>query len=323
MTPSDADRRILRTAERKVSTQIALVCAAALAVVIVALVLFALFRSQPAELAEHPAGTGRIYIDEADALLALILGAALAVVLAAAAGLISARSAVKPLGEALAAQRRFVQDASHELRTPLAILDARLQLAQRKAGPDSPAAPTLARLREDSAGLAELVDDLLLMSAATAGETTEPVNATALVAEVADDLRLLASTATIRLDYSATGEAQVRVPAHLLRRMVTALLENAVSHTPQAGRIGISVDTAGRTVRISVRDTGPGITGISPDRVFDRFARGLPAGHEGARQGYGIGLALVKDAALRHGGDVRVAGTGPDGTSLYLELPAA
>jgi signal transduction histidine kinase len=323
MTPSDADRRILRTAERKVSTQIALVCAAALAVVIVALVLFALFRSQPAELAEHPAGTGRIYIDEADALLALILGAALAVVLAAAAGLISARSAVKPLGEALAAQRRFVQDASHELRTPLAILDARLQLAQRKAGPDSPAVPTLARLREDSAGLAELVDDLLLMSAATAGETAEPVNATALVAEVADDFGLLASTATIRLDYSATGEAQVRVPAHLLRRMVTALLENAVSHTPQAGRIGISVDTAGRTVRISVRDTGPGITGISPDRVFDRFARGLPAGQEAARQGYGIGLALVKDAALRHGGDVRVAGTGPDGTSLCLELPAA
>jgi two-component system, OmpR family, sensor kinase len=323
MTPSDADRRILRAAERKVSTQIALVCAAALAVVIVALVLFALFRSQPAELAEHPAGTGRIYIDEADALLALILGGALAVVLAAAAGLVSARSAVKPLGEALAAQRRFVQDASHELRTPLAILDARLQLAQRKAGPDSAATPTLARLREDSAGLAELVDDLLLMSAATAGETTEPVNATALVAEVADDLRLLASTATIRLDYSATGEAQVRVPAHLLRRMVTALLENAVSHTPESGRIGISVDTAGRTVRISVRDTGPGITGISPDRVFDRFARGLPADHEAARQGYGLGLALVRDAALRHGGNVRVAGTGPDGTSLCLELPAA
>ena len=107
MTPSDADRPILRTAERKVSTQIALVCAAALAVVIVALVLFALFRSQPVELAEHPAGTGRIYIDEADALLALILGAALAVVLAAAAGLVSARSAVKPLGEALEGLRSY------------------------------------------------------------------------------------------------------------------------------------------------------------------------------------------------------------------------
>ncbi|TSE17604.1 HAMP domain-containing histidine kinase [Arthrobacter sp. KBS0703] len=323
MTPSAADRRILRAAARKVSTQIALVCAAALAVVIVALVLFALFRSQPAELAEHPAGTGRIYIDEADALLALILGGVLAVVLAAAAGLISARSAVKPLGEALAAQRRFVQDASHELRTPLAILDARLQLAQRKAGPNSAAAPTLARLREDSAGLAELVEDLLLMSVATAGETAEPVNATAIVADVADDFGLLTSSAAIQLDYSATGEARVRVPAHLLRRMVTALLDNAISHTPQSGRIGVSVDTAGRTVRISVRDTGPGITGISPDRIFDRFARGLPADHEPARQGYGIGLALVKDAALRHGGDVRVAGTGPDGTSLCLELPAA
>jgi signal transduction histidine kinase len=323
MNPSDADRLILRTAARKVSAQIALVCAASLAVVILALVLFALYRSQPAELVEHPAGAGRIYIDETDGLLALILGGALGVVLAAAAGLISARSAVKPLGEALAVQRRFVQDASHELRTPLAVLDARLQLAQRKAGPDSPAAATLARLREDSAGLAELVDDLLLMSAPASSETTEPVDAAGLVSAVTDDLRLLAGETGIEVEWSSTGQPSVRIPPHLLRRMVTALLENAISHTPDSGCITVAVAAAGRRVRITVRDTGSGITDIEPDRVFERFARGRPADHEAARHSYGIGLALVKDAALRHGGDVTVAETGPRGTMLSLELPAA
>jgi signal transduction histidine kinase len=338
MNPSDADRLILRTAARKVSAQIALVCAASVAVVILALVLFALYRSQPAELVQHPAGAGRIYIDEADGLLALILGGALGVVLAAAAGLVSARSAVKPLGEALAAQRRFVQDASHELRTPLAVLDARLQLAQRKAGPQSPAAPTLARLREDSAALAELVDDLLLMSAPAPADLSpsadlpaaglpEPTDVGALVGAVTDDLRLLASDAHIGLEYSVAAEASgppcVRVSAHLLRRMVTALVENALSHTPESGRIDVAVSAAGRKVRIMVRDTGPGIVGIEPDRVFERFARGRTAGHSPARPSYGIGLALVKEAALRHGGDVTVAETGAEGTALSLELPAA
>lgn len=327
MTAPDADRLILRTAARKVSAQIALVCAACVAVVILALVLFALYRSQPAELVQHPAGAGRIYIDEADGLLALILGGALGVMLAAAAGLVSARRAVKPLGEALAAQKRFVQDASHELRTPLAVLDARLQLAQRKAGPDSPAAPMLARLRQDSAGLAELVDDLLLMSAPPSAEQPEPVNVAALVPAVTDDLRLLAEEARIGLDCSvadgAAGPPCVRIPPHLLRRMVTALVENAISHTPESGRIDVTVSAAGRSVRIMVRDTGPGIIGIEPGRVFERFARGRPAWHNEARTSYGIGLALVKDAALRHGGDVTVAETGPGGTVLSLELPAA
>lgn len=326
MNPSDADRLILRTAARKVSAQIALVCAASVAVVILALVLFALYRSQPAELVQHPAGAGRIYIDEADGLLAMILGGALGVVLAAAAGLVSARSAVKPLGEALAVQRRFVQDASHELRTPLAVLDARLQLAQRKAGPDSPAAPTLARLRQDSAGLAEMVDDLLLMSAPATTDNLEPADVAALVPAVTDDLRLLASEARVGLECSVTtgaaGPPCVRIPAHLLRRMVTALVENAISHTPESGRIDITVSAGGRKVRIMVRDTGPGIIGIEPNRVFERFARGRHAAHDSARHSYGIGLALVKDAALRHGGNVTVAETGAKGTAISLELPA-
>ena len=326
MNPSDADRLILRAAARKVSAQIALVCAASVALVILALVLFALHRSQPAELVQHSAAAGRIYIDEADALVALILGGVLGVVLAAAAALVSARSAVKPLGEALAVQRRFVQDASHELRTPLAVLDARLQLAQRKAGADSPAAPMLARLRQDSAGLAETVDDLLLMCAPAATiDDVEPVDVAALVPAVTDDLRLLAGEAHIGLECSvplgAARPPRVRISAHLLRRMVTALVENAISHTPESGRIDVSVSAAGRKVRIMVRDTGPGIIGIEPERVFERFARGRAADHNLARQSYGIGLALVKDAALRHGGNVTVAETGPQGTVLSLELP--
>lgn len=129
-TGSEADRRILRAASRKVSLQFAAVCATivVLVLVLVLAAAFVAYRSLPAEAIEHGAGPNRIYIDAREGLLALVLAGAAGVGLAAAVGLLSARNAVRPLGDALARQRRFVQDASHELRTPLAILDARLQL---------------------------------------------------------------------------------------------------------------------------------------------------------------------------------------------------
>src|SRR6478736_4744582 len=73
------------------------------------------------------------YLDSRDLLEAMIIAGLAGIALAGLVGWLSARSAIRPLGEALALQRRFVQDASHELRTPLAILDTRIQLAQRDA----------------------------------------------------------------------------------------------------------------------------------------------------------------------------------------------
>ncbi|MDQ6752921.1 MAG: HAMP domain-containing histidine kinase [Actinomycetota bacterium] len=323
MNPSDADRLILRAASRKVSIQIAAVCASVVAVVIAAAVLFVIHRSQPAEIIDHSAAPGRIYIDARDGLLALVLAGVLGVALAGVVGLLSARRAARPLGEALARQRRFVQDASHQLRTPLAVLDARVQLAQRRIGPDSPATDTLAQLRRDSAALTELVNDLLLMSADQDEAEPEPVDAAGAVSTVVEDLQILAAQAGVGLVCVATAAPRVHVQAHLLCRMVTALVENALSHTPPDGQIGITVSARAGQARISVGDTGPGVTGIDPDQVFDRFARGDPAGQEPSRRSYGIGLALVKEAALRHGGDVAVTDTGPHGTTVTLTLPAA
>ncbi len=79
------------------------------------------------------------------------------------------------------------------------------------------------------------------------------------------------------------------------------------------------------TVRISVADQGPGITGIDPPRIFDRFARAgeaLESG-AGAHSGFGIGLSLVRDAVERAGGTVAVAKTSESGTEIELLIPAA
>jgi signal transduction histidine kinase len=67
-----------------------------------------------------------------------------------------------------------------------------------------------------------------------------------------------------------------------------------------------------------VRDEGPGITGIDVDQIFERFAHGSA---DGRRRGFGIGLSLVRDLAVRHGGRVVVESTSGEGTSMRLELP--
>lgn len=321
MKPSDPDRAILQAASRKVGLYLASVFAGVVLVVIVAAVVFVAQRSQPSEVIEHAVKPGNIYVGSNDLLVALVGGGILGVILAAVVGLVSARQAIKPLAEALAGQRRFVQDASHELRTPLAILDARLQLAQRQAGSESPAAPALARARKDSAAVAELVNDMLLFST-SAPASDEVTGVGEVVAEVIDDLQDVARAADVALRLHRRAEPGVRMGGATLRRVVMALVENALAHTPPGGEVGVTVATADRMALISVTDDGAGITGIEPARVFDRFAQGQAPDGRGVR-GYGIGLALVKEAAVKCGGDVRVIATGGSGTTIAVSLPLA
>jgi signal transduction histidine kinase len=124
----------------------------------------------------------------------------------------------------------------------------------------------------------------------------------------------------------ASSEAVVTVPATSLRRCVVALVDNAIAHSPSGGTVTVTASVTDGAAWIRVRDEGGGISGIAPRRVFDRFAHGTPTGQAAGRRtrpGYGIGLALVRDVAVRHGGDVRVEHTGPDGTTFLLRLPLA
>ncbi|ERI38051.1 HAMP domain-containing histidine kinase (plasmid) [Arthrobacter sp. TES] len=131
------------------------------------------------------------------------------VLLAATVGLLSARSAVRPLGAAMEAQQRFVQNAGYELRTPLAVLDARLHLIQRREAAGVPVTVLLTGI----------VNDLLLT--ATAGQSTTdtaPTNTTetdavAVITRTGEDLQLLARSSNIKLITEVQASVHVGVPA--------------------------------------------------------------------------------------------------------------
>jgi two-component system OmpR family sensor kinase len=323
----DADQDTLRRASLKVALRISAACAVLVLCLLAAATAYLMNKLAHPDLpAAGTAGKAYTYLDSKDLIEAMVIAGVLGIALAGAIGWLSARSAIRPLGEALALQRRFVQDASHELRTPLAILDARVQLAQRDAVPDSKPGQALMKIREDTATLTGIVNELLLAATgATPVPGKDPTDLEAVASSVADSLQQLAARQDVRLSYAAQPSEGVpplaRIDRNSLRRAVLALADNALAHTPPGGKVTISTSVGHNLAAVTVADTGAGITGVDQARIFDRFVRTPRADGSQGQRSFGIGLALVREIATAAGGTVRVVRTGPGGTTMELRLP--
>ncbi|KGJ71997.1 hypothetical protein GY21_18295 [Cryobacterium roopkundense] len=321
----DSDTLAVRRASLLVGTRIAVACAAVVAVVIVAVFVYILSEISPGELFEPVPDTDNLQVSAVNLLwAAAVLGVAL-IILAGVLSWLVTRRAVEPLGDVLRLQRAFVADASHELRTPLAVLDARLQILQRTLPAGDPSSSVVAELRGDAKDLIHIVNDLL-ESAEIGGAAAHDTDVTDLVAAVDDavqSLVLIAVDQHITIEIDATQPAPVRVPASSITRCVVALLDNAVRFAPSGSIITVGVAVTKKMVTVTVRDRGPGIQGIDPARIFDRFAHSGAAVDSGghARTGFGIGLSLVREIAVRYGGTVHVVDSSVAGTAIRLTLP--
>ncbi len=316
-----ADTPQLRRAALAVGVRIAVAIAVMVVAVIIAAALYML------NLSHHPqtaaADTSeRVYVESNDMLKAMVVAGFAGIMAAGAIGWLSARSAIRPLGRALELQRRFVQDASHELRTPLTILDTRVQLAAQNVESNTDAARLLGQIRQDAAALSATVEELLLAASEDANGTAEPVEVSAVVVSVGAELQDVATSRGIHLRTNYGGKAWVRIRANSLRRALLGLVDNALNHTPPGGNITVTTVLARGRVLITVTDTGDGITGIDPNRIFDRFAH-TNAPTAAGRRSHGLGLALVREIAVAAGGSLDLGSTGPGGTCMVLILPLA
>lgn len=328
MTPAaaaavDPDAQAMRRASRRAGLQITAVFAVLVLLALGATLTFVLTHIKPAHLFTSGKHESTIDIGGLDILIAVSLIGAIVIALTAALSWFVTRRAVRPLGDALRLQRRFVADASHELRTPLAVLDARLQQLQRGLAPDDPSVAKVAELRQDAATLIAIVNDLLATDEDGGAATTvrRPVPLEPIVRFAVGSMQLLADDRSVALEFEVETPAGVRVaaPPASIHRCLVAVLDNALRFSPAGSVIRVSVRGERGRVAIRVTDQGPGITGIHPERVFDRFARGEGSVHDGT--GFGIGLALVKDTVERYGGTATVEATGPAGSTLLLRLP--
>ncbi|MFI8948477.1 ATP-binding protein [Streptomyces sp. NPDC053750] len=206
-------------------------------------------------------------------------------------------------------QRRFVADASHELRSPIASLRTQLEVAA--------AHPELLDLDgavEDTVRLQHLAADLLLLARLDAGE--RPADARVDLAALARE------EAGGRAGVTVGGEEEVTVAGSRgqLGRVLANLLDNAQRHARSA--VEVSVRRDGDMAVVAVADDGEGVPAADRERIFERFVR-LDAARSRDDGGAGLGLAIARDVAVRHGGTLTVHDAPAGGALFELRLPGA
>jgi signal transduction histidine kinase len=259
-------------------------------------------------------------------LMAVALAELVGVILAVLLALPLARRATAPLGDALTRQRRFVADASHELRTPLTQLSTRAQLLARdlRAGA-TPAemAGDVDHLVSGIRQLGEMVEDLLLSSQLDRGGAggRAAVDLGVLAAGVLGEMAPRAADKGVTLAFEPDPESPAVVGGReaALRRVLTALVDNGISHTPRGGRVTVELSAGPDHVVVVVRDDGEGFEPADAERIFARFAR---AGAADQRR-FGLGLALAREVVAWHGGTIDATGRPGEGATFTLRLPAS
>jgi len=219
--------------------------------------------------------------------------------------------------------QRFASDASHELRTPLTIMRSEIERLLRPAENGPSTEERLLSLQLEVSRLDRITEHLLLLARYDAGQVHPPhtlVNFSALVAEAVEDAELIAATQKVELRCEATEGIQVEGDESMLRRLVLNLLDNAVRHNVEGGCAVCHLERREKQVLFRVRNTGPGIAAVARPALFTRFFRADPARGSG---GHGLGLALCREIALTHRGDVEHVPAEGGWTEFVLRLPGS
>ncbi|MBI1749341.1 MAG: PAS domain-containing protein [Acidobacteria bacterium] len=223
-------------------------------------------------------------------------------------------------------RRDFVANVSHEFKTPLTAIQGFAETLLAGALDDTTNRRRFVEIiRDHSARLARLTDDLLKLSLIEAGKLElefRPVNVTELIESCAETTRFKAAQKQLSLSVEClAGVSQVRGDARRLAEVLQNILDNAVQYTPAGGRISITAGAEERFVRIAVADTGIGIPRDEQQRIFERFYR-VDAARSREAGGTGLGLSIAKHLVEAHGGRIEVESEVSHGSTFSIFLPA-
>lgn len=219
-------------------------------------------------------------------------------------------------------RRDFVANVSHELRTPLASIRAVTETLQGGALHDEEVAqPFLETILRETDRLGRIVGDLLILANAESKiPETQPVDLSALAADIIERNRLPAIDAGLDLDSELATRALIRAAPDQIEQVIINLIANAIKYTPADGRVVVRVSQDDDIVTLSVSDTGIGIMQEDIQRIFERFYR-VDKARSRASGGTGLGLSIVKNIVEGHGGHVKVESQYNHGSTFTVTLP--
>lgn len=219
-------------------------------------------------------------------------------------------------------RQRFLAGVAHELRTPLTILKANLEgIADGVIVPDRPQIDSLVEEVDRLTIMVGELRELSLLEAGQASPKWAELDIQLLLQQVVRKMMPLAEEKGLRLQHTTAGVSlPLTADPAMVYQMVYNLLMNAIRYTPDGGSITVSAAAEGNLVKLQVTDTGIGIATEEQDHIFDYFYR---VDQSRAKQsgGTGLGLALVKQMAIAHGGEVGVDSAVGRGSTFTLKLP--
>jgi signal transduction histidine kinase len=227
--------------------------------------------------------------------------------------------------------RAFVANASHELRTPLTVVKLRAE-ALREGAMEEPevALRFLEEIEYEIDRLVRMVNDLLDLSRMEAGLESgkrAALNLSAIANEVYETFSIRATRAEVNLELDIEPSLPPVVGNEdQVRRVLYNLVENAIKYTPGGGKVEMLLRSGPKenTVRLLVRDSGPGILPDHLSHVFERFYRAeTTQPRPGVVRGSGLGLAIAKSIVESHGGEIGVSSQIGNGTTFWADLPTS
>lgn len=226
-------------------------------------------------------------------------------------------------------QRQFIAVVSHEFRTPLAVIANALENLQLPSLNDAQRRRRYRNMRRAADRLVQLTDNCLADSRLEAGglqlqhaqvDLLAIIRSAADVVDRSDEHRWRLQLNGQPLDSPHHPPLMVAADVAMLRIALSNLFDNAVKYSP-GGNVEIDVTTEGNGVQISIRDQGRGIAADAAGVVFERYRRGPVTEHATAPAGTGLGLYVARQIVRAHGGELRLAWSGAQGSCFEMALP--
>jgi len=216
-------------------------------------------------------------------------------------------------------QRRLFHDVSHELRSPLSRLQAVAGVLRQSPGK---LGVMLDRMDREVERLDILVGEVLTLARLTAGDSlplkTQTLDVVELLNEILGDAGFEAQARQVSITSDIDGTFLAEVEGALIYRALENIIRNAVKYTARQSRVSVQCETRNDLLRVRVTDQGPGVARDELERIFQPFSRGSDVDQ---RDGYGLGLAIARQAIERHGGRVCASLPEEGGLSVLVELP--
>ena len=232
------------------------------------------------------------------------------------------------LENSFAQLRQFTADVSHELRTPLASIRSVGEVGLQTDKSSEEYREIIGSMLEEVSRLTGMVETLLTISRADAGQIelhVSPFAFSDLVKEAAELIQVLADEKEQNLNVTIRDNSQIVADRVLLRLAVVNILHNAVQYSPERTPISASIfavdsDNGQKWLQFDVTDSGPGIPVEAQNRIFDRFYR-IDASRSQEKSGAGLGLAVAKWAVEMNGGHIGVSSTDHGNSRFFIQMP--